>query len=81
MWSIVTPIPVHEPSVPELRPGKPNFLGYGEGWQLSDYRGNKLVWHTGGWPGMVSRLTLVPDKQARRDRADEPGSRRARSTP
>src|SRR5688572_7214699 len=63
MWSIVTPIPVSEPSVPELKPAKPNFLGYGEGWQLSDYRGNKLVWHTGGWPGMVSRLTLVPDKQ------------------
>jgi CubicO group peptidase (beta-lactamase class C family) len=63
MWSIVTPIPVSEPSVPELRPMKPNFLGYGEGWQLSDYRGNKLVWHTGGWPGMVSRLTLVPDRK------------------
>jgi CubicO group peptidase (beta-lactamase class C family) len=62
MWSIVTPIPVSEPSVPELRPAKPNFLGYGEGWQLSDYRGNKLVWHTGGWPGMVSRVTLVPDR-------------------
>jgi hypothetical protein len=28
-----------------------------------DYSGNKLVWHTGGWPGMVSRLTLVPDKK------------------
>lgn len=63
MWTIVTPIPVNEPSVAELRPGKPNFLGYGEGWQLSDYRGNKLVWHTGGWPGMVSRLTLVPDRK------------------
>jgi CubicO group peptidase (beta-lactamase class C family) len=63
MWTIVTPIPVNTPSVPELLPGKPNFLGYGEGWQLSDYRGNKLVWHTGGWPGMVSRLTLVPDKK------------------
>jgi CubicO group peptidase (beta-lactamase class C family) len=63
MWTIVTPIPVNEPSVPELRPAKPNFSGYGEGWQLSDYRGNKLVWHTGGWPGMVSRVTLVPDKK------------------
>jgi CubicO group peptidase (beta-lactamase class C family) len=63
MWTIVTPIPVNTPSVPELLPGKPNVLGYGEGWQLSDYRGNKLVWHTGGWPGMVSRLTLVPDKK------------------
>jgi CubicO group peptidase (beta-lactamase class C family) len=60
MWSVLTPIPIAKPSVPELEAAKPNFLGYGEGWQLSDYRGSKLVWHTGGWPGMVSRLTLVP---------------------
>ncbi|MCL1634227.1 serine hydrolase [Luteimonas sp. SX5] len=63
MWSIVTPIPIGEPSVPELAAAMPNFLGYGEGWNLSDYRGQKLVWHTGGWPGMVSRLTLVPGKK------------------
>ncbi len=62
MWSVVTPIAVPRPSVPELAPARPNFLGYGEGWQLSDYRGEKLVWHTGGWPGMVSRMTLVPEK-------------------
>lgn len=61
MWSVVTPIPIVEPTVPELVAVKPNFLGYGEGWQLSDYRGRKLVWHTGGWPGMVSRVTLVPE--------------------
>ncbi|MFC0677638.1 serine hydrolase [Lysobacter korlensis] len=61
MWSVITPMPIGSPSVPELLPAKPNFLGYGEGWQLSDYRGHKLVWHTGGWPGMVSRVTLVPE--------------------
>ena len=61
MWSVITPMNIAEPSVPELAAVKPNFLGYGEGWQLSDYRGRKLVWHTGGWPGMVSRLTLVPE--------------------
>ncbi|TWI12053.1 serine hydrolase [Aerolutibacter ruishenii] len=61
MWSVITPMNIPEPSVPELAAAKPNFLGYGEGWQLSDYRGRKLVWHTGGWPGMVSRLTLVPE--------------------
>ncbi|ALN57443.1 beta-lactamase [Lysobacter enzymogenes] len=60
MWSVVTPMPIAEPLVPELAPVKPNFAGYGEGWQLTDYRGEKLVWHTGGWPGMVSRVTLVP---------------------
>jgi CubicO group peptidase (beta-lactamase class C family) len=62
MWSILTPMPIAEPIVPELAPAKANFLGYGEGWELSDYRGRKLAWHTGGWPGMVSRLTLVPSE-------------------
>ena len=63
MWSVVTPIPISEPTVPELAAAKPNFSGYGEGWQLTDYRGRKLVWHTGGWPGMVSRVTLVPEQK------------------
>jgi CubicO group peptidase (beta-lactamase class C family) len=60
MWSVLTPIKVGKPSIPELAPLTPNFSGYGESWFLSDYRGSKLVWHTGGWPGMVSRVTLVP---------------------
>lgn len=63
MWSMVTPIPVPKPAVPALEAARPNFLGYGEGWMLSDYRGRKLVWHTGGWPGMVSRITLVPERK------------------
>ncbi len=62
MWTVLTPMPVSKPAVPELARAVPNFLGYGQGWMLSDYQGNRLVWHTGGWPGMVSRLTLVPDK-------------------
>jgi len=60
MWSMLTPIKIGKPSIPELAPLTPNFSGYGESWFLSDYRGQKLVWHTGGWPGMVSRVTLVP---------------------
>ncbi len=60
MWSVLTPIKVGKPPIPELAPLTPNFSGYGESWFLSDYRGSKLVWHTGGWPGMVSRVTLVP---------------------
>jgi len=60
MWSMITPLPIAEPSVPELAPARPDFAGYGEGWSLSSYRGQRLVWHTGGWPGMVSRLTLLP---------------------
>jgi CubicO group peptidase (beta-lactamase class C family) len=61
MWSMLTPMKISEPPVPQLNEAKPNFAGYGEGWFLSDYRGQRLVWHTGGWPGMVSRVTLVPE--------------------
>jgi CubicO group peptidase (beta-lactamase class C family) len=61
MWSMLTPIPVKPSKVPALKSLTPNYYGYGEGWFLSDYRGHKLVWHTGGWPGYVSRVTMVPD--------------------
>ena len=61
MWTMLTPIKIGKPSIPELAPLTPHFSGYGESWFLSDYRGQRLVWHTGGWPGMVSRLTLVPE--------------------
>ncbi|KAG0750615.1 hypothetical protein G6F24_015095 [Rhizopus arrhizus] len=63
MWRMITPQSIPAPSVPELAPARANFAGYGEGWSLSDYRGQKLVWHTGGWPGMGSRLTLVPGEK------------------
>lgn len=61
MWSVITPIPVGAPPVPELAAATPNFLGYGEGWTLSDYRGSKVVAHNGGWPGMVTRVVMVPE--------------------
>lgn len=61
MWSLVTPMRISEPKIAALKPTQPNFLGYGLGWFLSDYRGKKLVWHTGGWPGQVSKVVLVPE--------------------
>jgi CubicO group peptidase (beta-lactamase class C family) len=60
MWSIVTPMPIAESKTEALKVTQPNFLGYGHGWNLSDYRGQKLVWHTGGWPGQKSTVLLVP---------------------
>lgn len=62
MWTMLTPIKVSKPPIPELAPVMPNFYGYGESWFLSDYRGHRLAWHTGGWPGFVSRVTLVPEE-------------------
>ena len=40
----------------------PRFLSYGLGFSLRDYRGRKLVTHTGGLSGMVSRVALVPEE-------------------
>jgi CubicO group peptidase (beta-lactamase class C family) len=64
MWNVLTPIPLGEPSkVPALAAAAPNFRGYAQGWNVSDYRGERLVWHTGGWPGFYSRITLVPEQE------------------
>lgn len=38
-----------------------HFSGYGLGWNLSDIKGNLNVSHTGGLPGMLSIVTMVPD--------------------
>ncbi len=62
MWSLLSPMNIAEPPVPALAAARPDFQGYGEGWIVSSYRGEKLVWHTGGWPGMVSRVTMVPGR-------------------
>jgi CubicO group peptidase (beta-lactamase class C family) len=61
-WSLVTPIDPGEPP-PELAPRRHSFGGYGLGFFLSDYRGLKLVTHTGGLPGYVSRVAMIPDKK------------------
>ena len=62
MWAAVTPLRINEPP-PALAVLRPNFSAYGLGWFLSDYRGRRLVWHTGGLSGMVSRVTLVPEEK------------------
>jgi CubicO group peptidase (beta-lactamase class C family) len=34
---------------------------YGLGFQCIGYRGDRLVWHGGGWPGWNTQMTLLPD--------------------
>jgi CubicO group peptidase (beta-lactamase class C family) len=60
LTTIVTPIPIADPP-PELAPLKSNFRGYALGFDIRDYRGHKVVTHTGGLPGYVSRVAMVPD--------------------
>jgi hypothetical protein len=58
--TIVTPLPAGDPP-PDLLPLKANFRGYALGLDIRDYRGHKLVSHTGGLPGYVSRVAMIPD--------------------
>ncbi len=60
MWSGQTIQPIDE-LPPSLAAYQPSFHLYGLGWDLRDYRGHKLVTHTGGLDGMTSRTLLVPD--------------------
>ncbi|GAB3337425.1 serine hydrolase [Larkinella ripae] len=56
MWTPQTLIPVNDPG-----PYNTHFSAYGLGWFLSDVKGYKQVTHTGGLPGMVTQVTLLPE--------------------
>jgi CubicO group peptidase (beta-lactamase class C family) len=60
LWREVTPEPISEPpaDLPHLRP---NFYGYALGLETRDYRGKLLLTHTGGLPGYLSRLAMLPE--------------------
>jgi CubicO group peptidase (beta-lactamase class C family) len=38
------------------------FSGYGLGWFIGEYRGRKVVSHSGGLTGMISLQTLLPEE-------------------
>lgn len=61
LTTLVTPIP-NPPPAPELAALKANFNGYALGLRVKDYRGLKVVTHTGGLAGYVSQVWLVPDR-------------------
>jgi CubicO group peptidase (beta-lactamase class C family) len=66
MWGGVTvkPIDADTPdSLQSLTGWKPNFSLYALGWNLRDFRGRKMVYHTGGPAGMNSQITLIPSER------------------
>ncbi|HTY36370.1 MAG TPA: serine hydrolase [Bacteroidota bacterium] len=60
LWRIVTPVPIGNPP-PELPGLRINFNGYALGFGISDYKGYKFVHHTGGLPGYVSKIAMIPE--------------------
>jgi CubicO group peptidase (beta-lactamase class C family) len=64
MWSGQTILPIGELSKDEpaaFADIQPKFNLYGLGWGIRDYRGKKLVGHTGDLSGFVSRTALIPE--------------------
>lgn len=56
LWSPQTIIPVGGPGA-----YKTHFSAYGLGFRLSDEYGYKVVSHTGGLAGIVTKMTLIPE--------------------
>jgi CubicO group peptidase (beta-lactamase class C family) len=54
---------LHAPRVYNAAPGHAEFgeAHYGLGFQSNSYRGDRLVFHGGGWPGWGTLMTLLPD--------------------
>jgi CubicO group peptidase (beta-lactamase class C family) len=54
---------LHVPRVYDTQPGFAEFgeAHYGLGFRCQSYRGDRLVFHGGGWPGWGALMTLVPD--------------------
>jgi CubicO group peptidase (beta-lactamase class C family) len=64
MWTAQTLMPIRD--LPKGAPAafqtiQPQFATYALGWGLRDYRGHKIIGHTGALAGYVSRTVLVPD--------------------
>lgn len=60
--TLVTPMPNPDPPS-ELAALRSGFRGYALGLEARDYRGRKILTHTGGLPGYLSKVTTVPDLQ------------------
>jgi CubicO group peptidase (beta-lactamase class C family) len=60
LWREVTPEPISDPpaGLPHLRP---SMSGYALGLETRDYRGRLLLTHTGGLPGYLSRVAMLPE--------------------
>jgi CubicO group peptidase (beta-lactamase class C family) len=58
MWSMNTIKPL-DPELAALT--RTHFSGYGLGWDLQDTFGRKRVSHTGGVPGMVTWVSMIPE--------------------
>jgi hypothetical protein len=60
MWTSQNSFKVSTGSTKNM-PSK-HFNSYGLGWFVWDYQGRKVVNHSGGYDGMYSRVTMIPEE-------------------
>jgi CubicO group peptidase (beta-lactamase class C family) len=76
MWTPQTLLPP-SPPIKRLELARAHFRAYALGWNISEYRGQMIVSHAGGVPGMVTLFTIVPERHvafALFTNAEEPGA-------
>ena len=59
MWQARTLLPVPQSATDQ---DKTHFTAYALGWFVKDYHGVKVIQHTGGILGMVSKVVMVPEE-------------------
>ena len=61
MWNpqVIEPNP---PAPPGFEATRPMFKAYALGWEVSDYRGAKIISHGGGVFGFITMVVLIPEK-------------------
>ena len=61
MWTGVVPTPIRQFPA-QFAVTNPHFSLYALGWEISDYRGAKIVGHDGAVLGSQATIALIPDK-------------------
>jgi CubicO group peptidase (beta-lactamase class C family) len=61
MWTPVVLQPI-DPRPDALKLTQPNFYTYALGWDVMDYRGSKVIWHSGAVFGFLTAVMLIPDR-------------------
>ena len=61
MWAPVTPQPI-DPWPGDLAPATPKSSAYALGWEIENYRGAQMIWHSGGVFGAITVVVLLPEQ-------------------
>jgi CubicO group peptidase (beta-lactamase class C family) len=61
MWQPVVPVPA-QPFPPPLTDATAQFQGYALGWSVRDYRGHKIIQHSGGTLGFRAIVAIIPGR-------------------